>query len=105
VQDVSSNAHDETDNPAPGPDTGDALSAATLHDLKSSLTVIRAHAQLARRRIGRMDHGANDPGALLASLAVIEGAVAHLSTRLEELRWAESKEEPLERADAGRRIG
>jgi len=57
--------------------------AVFRHDLKTPLTAISGHTQLARRRVRRMD--GPDRDYLLARLAAIEAAIFAMAEQIERL--------------------
>lgn len=62
------------------------LSADTIHDLQTSLTVIKGQAQLVRRWVRRSDIVDAEPA--LARLDVIESVVTRLVAEIDRLHQA-----------------
>jgi signal transduction histidine kinase len=60
----------------------DALITNIAHDVKTSLTVIRGHAQILARALRRGD--TLDPDALLAALKIIDTSAQRMSTELDD---------------------
>lgn len=74
--------------PAPPPSSPhDHLSAETLHDLRTPLTVILAQSQLVARWLRRVDHPDGKP--VLARLAMVDVLIHQVSDHLQKLSEAD----------------
>ena len=74
--------------PEPPPSSPqDHLSAETLHDLRTPLTVIGAQSQLVARWLRRLDHPEGAP--VLARLAMVDALIHQVSEQLQTLSEAD----------------
>ena len=79
----------DQDQERPG---GDGLSGLTVHDLQVSLTVIKAQAQMLRRKARR--HGLANGEEVSARLAMIDDVATRLSTKIQALRRPDNVDAP-----------